>query len=499
MRAASYVRVSTGMQVEGFSLDAQRRAIRAHCEAEGWQLVAEYVEEGVSASKESAAARPEFRRLLADVETGRVDVVVVHKLDRFSRNLVVTVQSLARLERAGAAFVSLTEHIDMTTPTGRLMLGVFALFAQFYSDNLATEVSKGRAERAAQGLPNGDLPFGYRSAGDAKLPPELVGAEAQAVAEAFRRYAGGTESAHAIAGWLNAQGFRPRSKRGLTRFTKSTVTDMLSNPFYAGKVRYRGEVLPGRQEPVVSEEVFELVTRARLSRRKMPSALSAHPARTYMLRGIGRCIRCGRRLVCSPDNTGRRYRDTSKEKHEPCGWKRQSVPAEGIEQVLGVLIRKMELPPDWREKVIAVANEAGDRDEAQRRRRSVKDRLSRLRELYLEGEVSRPRYETERARLQGELEGLDASLARSAPIEASGELLRRYAEVWDVLTEEERAQVAGSLFEEVYVDVDQGTVVCVKPRAVFLPLMRVLHREGMWLGDPERIRTADLHLDRVAC
>lgn len=120
MRAAGYVRVSTRDQAdEGLSLDAQLRAIRGMAASNDWELT-EYVEAGISASKEGVN-RPEFKRLLEDVEARRVDVVIVHKLDRWSRQLMVTIQTLARVSAAGAGFVSLSEHIDMSTPSGRLM------------------------------------------------------------------------------------------------------------------------------------------------------------------------------------------------------------------------------------------------------------------------------------------------------------------------------------------------------------------------------------------
>lgn len=103
MKAAAYARVSTADQVDGFSLSAQLRAIRAHCASQGWTLAAEYTDEGVSASRESAALRPSFRQLMEDVDAGKVDVVIVHKLDRFSRNLTVTLQSLEAVVAGGLA------------------------------------------------------------------------------------------------------------------------------------------------------------------------------------------------------------------------------------------------------------------------------------------------------------------------------------------------------------------------------------------------------------
>ncbi len=485
LRAGMYARVSTREQVdEGHSIAAQLHSMHAYCQSMGWNAI-EFVDEGISASKESAD-RPAFRQLLADVEARRIDVVVVHKLDRFSRQLMVTMQGLARISRAGAAFVSLSEHIDMSTPSGRLMLGMFALLAQFYSDNLASEVSKGRAERARAGLPNGDLPFGYRSAGDPKLPPIVVAEEAEHVRMCFQRYAGGTSSAHEIAGLLNDRGLQPRSKREITRFTKATVTDMLANPFYAGMVRYLGEVLPGKHEPIITEELLEAVQRVRASRRKNPSGLRARPDRIYMLRGIARCVRCGRRLICSPSKGGRRYHDTSKEKHDHCGWGRLSVSALELEENLSQVVRRIALPDDWRTRVLQLVEEAGPRHEVERRRAALKDRLARFRSLFEEGDIPIGKWQTERARVHAELESLAAVVTPFTPLEVSGELLRRYAEVWDQGTEEERAAIARAIFEEVYVDMDAGEVQFVKPRAAFLPLLEVVRREGVLFGDPER-------------
>jgi site-specific DNA recombinase len=90
--------------------------------------------------------------MIEDAEAGLLDVVVVHKLDRFARNLRVTLETLERLDRAGAGFVSISESMDFTTPIGKVILATLAAFAQYYSDNLSWETKKGKAERKAQGL-----------------------------------------------------------------------------------------------------------------------------------------------------------------------------------------------------------------------------------------------------------------------------------------------------------------------------------------------------------
>lgn len=98
--------------------------------------------------------------MLDDAEADCFDVIVVHKLDRIARNIRVMPDRLARLEQATVAFVRISENMDFTTPIGRVILATLSAFAQYYSDNLATETSKGKQERKRQGLYNGVLPFG---------------------------------------------------------------------------------------------------------------------------------------------------------------------------------------------------------------------------------------------------------------------------------------------------------------------------------------------------
>ncbi|HUG13972.1 MAG TPA: recombinase family protein [Thermomicrobiales bacterium] len=134
-RAALYIRVSSEEQVDGYSLDAQQRAGRAYCEAHGWEIVNEYRDEGKSARTEDLTKRPAFAAMLADSQRGSFDIIVVHKLDRFSRNLKVTLETLDRLNTSGVAFVSINENMDFSTPIGKVILVTLGAFAQYYSDN----------------------------------------------------------------------------------------------------------------------------------------------------------------------------------------------------------------------------------------------------------------------------------------------------------------------------------------------------------------------------
>ena len=158
LRAALYARVSKEEQVQGYSLDAQKRAFRSLVESREWTIFHEYVEEGRSAHTDDIRKRPVFMEAIEDAIAGRYDVLVVHKIDRFSRKLKVTLEYIEKLVKADVGFVSIENQIDYTTPQGKFMLVMQAGLAELYSDNLGEEVKKGLRERKAQGLYNGLLP-----------------------------------------------------------------------------------------------------------------------------------------------------------------------------------------------------------------------------------------------------------------------------------------------------------------------------------------------------
>src|SRR5262249_30491132 len=152
--------------------DAQDRAGNAYAAAHEWDLVATYRDEGKSAWTDDIGKRPDFARMVADAEAGLFDIMIVHKLDRLARNLRVTLETLQRLDRAGVVFVSISENMDFSTPIGRVILATLAAFAEYYSHNLSAETRKGKAERKAQGLYNGLLPFGLKKNEGADAVPD---------------------------------------------------------------------------------------------------------------------------------------------------------------------------------------------------------------------------------------------------------------------------------------------------------------------------------------
>src|ERR1700687_232524 len=147
MRTALYARVSTSDK--GQDPEMQLRELREHCQRRGWEIVGEYVDVGVSGSKDS---RPELNKLVADAKRRKVGAILVLELDRFGRSLKHLVNSLAEFESLGIAFISLKESLDLTTPAGRLMFGIISAMAEFERDLIRERVRAGISNRRAKGF-----------------------------------------------------------------------------------------------------------------------------------------------------------------------------------------------------------------------------------------------------------------------------------------------------------------------------------------------------------
>jgi DNA invertase Pin-like site-specific DNA recombinase len=159
MKTAVYARVSTSDK--GQDPEMQLRELREYCERRGWTITSEYVDVGVSGSKDS---RPQLNKLMADAKQRRFDAILCWKLDRFGRSLKHLVSALGEFEALGVAFVSLRDSFDLTTPGGRLMFNMVASFAEFERDLIRERVKAGIANRRAKGFRVGRKPVSINSA-----------------------------------------------------------------------------------------------------------------------------------------------------------------------------------------------------------------------------------------------------------------------------------------------------------------------------------------------
>lgn len=302
--AVSYLRVSTREQAErggtdeGFSIPAQREANARKADELGARVVREFIDAGESAR---SADRDGLQDMLAFIAASRVRFCLVHKLDRLARNRADDVKIHEALINAGVTLVSATESIDQT-PSGMLVHGIMSSIAEFYSRNLATEVTKGLTQKVAQGGTPGRAPIGYlnvRQADDQGREIRTVEVDperAPLIAWAFEQYAGGETSVTALLRDLTAHGLLsvPSPKRPSRPLGKNALYRVLTNPYYAGVIRYKGALHPGAHEPIVEPALFDQV-------QSLLKARNAHATRhvqhAHHLKGLLHCGTCGSRML----------------------------------------------------------------------------------------------------------------------------------------------------------------------------------------------------------
>lgn len=289
--AVSYERVSTDEQAkEGFSLEAQRDRNRAYIADQKWHFVRSYVDPGKSGKN---LKRPDMQLLLKDLQQGSFNTVVVHKLDRLTRNIGDLYYLLNLFDKHNIKLVSITENIVTSTAMGRMFVFMLGIFAQWYRENLAEEVRKGMSTRVDNGLKIVSVPmYGYTFDEDHNLivQPE----EAKWVKRIFDRYLEGIGSTN-IAKELNDMGIR-RSQGALWDQHKVMLT--LHNYHYIGQVHWKAADVPeseriirqGEHEPIIEPEQFDQVQRI-LHRRS--EGLMSRNSYEYVFSGIVKCSKCG--------------------------------------------------------------------------------------------------------------------------------------------------------------------------------------------------------------
>jgi site-specific DNA recombinase len=266
VRCAIYTRKSSeeGLDMEFNSLDAQREACEAYVASqkrEGWLLVPDHYDDGGFSG--GTLERPALKRLLADIEAGRVDCVVVYKIDRLSRALVDFTKLVEVFDRHSVTFVSITQSFNTTTSMGRLTLNILLSFAQFEREVIGERIRDKVAASRKKGMwMGGTPPLGY----DVKDRKLLVNeAEATLVRGIFERFLK-VGSATLLVAELNAEGHRTKSwtaQSGRVRqghsFNKSILYRILNNRVYIGEAVHKGKSYPGEHQAIIPMLLWDKV------------------------------------------------------------------------------------------------------------------------------------------------------------------------------------------------------------------------------------------------
>jgi site-specific DNA recombinase len=429
-RAILYLRVSSRGQVEtdydddGLSIAGQRARCAEEAAKYDAEVVDEYIERAETAKTND---RPELQRMLARIREQRdVDYVILWKVDRFARNRRDDANMLFEIESSGAHLVSATENID-ETPAGRLMHGMLASFAEYYSQNLGREVIKGTTEKAKRGGTPTIAPLGYLNVRDVVDGREvrtvaLDSERAPLIRLAFDLYATGRFSINDLVAVLEAKGLRTRGNRRYSPrpINHSTLYTVLSNPYYAGWVSYRGQTYKGRHEPLVSQARFDDVQG--LLRTRRLSGERERNGETHYLKGSLYCDDCGTRLTFSRNSgnggTYEYFVCPNKQRHQ-CDqpYHRVDVVEARIERYYSNVELSKATQRRIREAIRARLEDmaALSKQEASRchgELRTLEEQERTLLHRHYEGRVSDKLYKDEQFRIAGEREAAEAILAR---------------------------------------------------------------------------------------
>jgi site-specific DNA recombinase len=529
--AFAYVRVSSEEQVDGLSLESQEVKIRQWCEQKGFELVRVFRDEGKSAFTDDIKKRPQFAALLSHLATAKPDTVVVYSMDRWARSMVVASESFRRLAELGVGLASVTEQqFDFSNAASGLHLNLLAIFAQYQSQTTGQHVRRVNDLKFEKGLHRGAPPFGYvadpsSTRADPK-PPMPFESEFSAVQEVFRRLLTGRETYRTLAKWLNDRGFRTRNRQPTAaeadaggrgsprRFTEESVRSIVTNPFYAGFVvkEHRTKSGAGSPErsikqglhvPAVTPDEFNRVQSIIRSHQKAPRSASPR-LRPYLGRGLIHCIDCGEKAWCHTIKGVPYYQESSASRGVACTAPGRYWTTENIDSQIGRIVKPVALPADWRARAVELANAENNILELRQERTSLERRRRRLVELYKDDMIDRVEFEREIDALDNRLKTtLHVDVQFAEVTVQDFEEIRRF---WDPATPEERAALLGRLAEKFFVDFDTGQVLEIVPRIGFryvLEAAQIVRSPAgpfdLTIGDPEGIRTPDLHRDRVAC
>ncbi len=312
MKCVLYPRVSTEMQVDGFSLDGQRSSLKRFADREEMTVVDIYEDAGKSGK--SIEGRPAFKKMLSDIENGlQIDYILVYKLSRFGRNAADILNSLEFIQSYGINLICIEEGIDSSQASGKLLISVLSAVAEIERENIIEQTMNGRKEKARQGGWNGGFaPYGYYLKDKNLFIQEE---EAEVIRIIYDKFANTEMGYGGVAQYLNLQGIKKiqRQNGKLSEWSGHLVRQILDNPVYCGKIafgrrakekvkgtknQYRQAwqeeyiVADGKHEAIISEELWNKVREKRIETGiKQPSKVGKD--RSHLLTGLLRCPVCG--------------------------------------------------------------------------------------------------------------------------------------------------------------------------------------------------------------
>lgn len=407
MRVAIYVRVSTMEQAEsGYSIDEQEEKLKTYAELREWKVVDIYKDGGFTGSN---IKRPELTRLINDVALGKLDTVLVYKLDRLSRSQKDTLYLIEDVFlKNNVNFVSLSENFDTDSPFGKAMIGMLAVFAQLEREQITERMKMGKVGRAKSGK---TMSWSKKTFGYDLVDGELVinPLEATIVRRIFDMYVSGVSTTK-IRDILNEEGHVTKDIPWSYRVVRQT----LENPVHIGKVKYLDKVYDGMHEPIISQETFDRTQELIEIGAKNTDNPSPFKAK-YLTTGFVKCGYCH----CNLTSAFYKPRRGSTERHQvfyclsqkkskftlkapdtPCHLRRFSY--DELKETIVNEVNKLRRS----KKKIKPLEPITDVTQLRKRLTNISEKLDRLSSIYIEGRLSQQTYEKKYSALVNEKEFL---------------------------------------------------------------------------------------------
>lgn len=310
-----YTRVSTTMQIDGYSLDAQKARMKAYADFNDYQIVSEYEDAGKSGK--SIEGRASFCRMMEDIKSGKdgVAYVLVFKLSRFGRNAADVLSTLQVMQDFGVNLICVEDGIDSSKDAGKLMISVLSAVAEIERENIRVQTMEGRIQKAREGRWNGGFaPYGYRLV-DGVL--QINEDEAPAIRTIFEQYVNTDTGANGLSKYLETHGFQKLARQNGTSplFSATLIRAILKNPVYCGKIAFgrrklekihgtRNEyhqvpqenylLVDGLHEGIVSEELWNAAQVKLLAQSKRYEPVNrSKTEQAHLLSALVKCPVCG--------------------------------------------------------------------------------------------------------------------------------------------------------------------------------------------------------------
>ena len=373
-RVYTYTRVSTAMQIDGYSLDAQKVRMKAFADYNDYEIVCEYEDAGKSGK--SIEGRLQFSQMMDDIKSGKdgISFVLVFKLSRFGRNAADVLSTLQVMQDFGVNLICVEDGIDSSKDAGKLMISVLSAVAEIERENIRVQTMEGRIQKAREGRWNGGFaPYGYKlTNGELEINEE----EAEAIRVIFNQYVTSDIGANGISKYLEDHGIRKIQRQNGKNplFDAHLIRIILKNPVYCGKIAYgrrktekvhgtRNDyhlveqdnylLVDGIHEPIVSDEIWQSAQVKLLAQAKKYEHVNiGKDTKTHLLSGILKCPICGAGMYGNKSikrkSDGTKYKDfyyygckhRKMERGHKCDYKKQ-IREELIDDSVTEIITKL--------------------------------------------------------------------------------------------------------------------------------------------------------------